>query len=84
MSSGSVEKTHNIINGYKSLEDDSIDYDKVIIPFSEFGKTIKPSFIHDGIEEIGFNERHPVYQTILKNEFANEMKDFMKPGEELN
>ena len=62
MSSGSVEKKHHIINGYESLEDNSIDYNKVIIPFSEFGKTNKPSFIHDGIEEIGFKEKHPAYQ----------------------
>jgi hypothetical protein len=47
-----------------------------IIPYSKFSKTEK--FIYYGYEKIPFHERHPVYQTLLKKEFADGIKIFLK------
>ncbi len=47
---------------------------KLIIPFSEFGKSER--YIYLGFERIPFRERHPIYQTILKNEFADVINQF--------
>jgi len=47
-----------------------------IIPFSEFGKSER--YIYLGFERIPFRERHPIYQTILKNEFADVIIHFKK------
>ncbi|MFX0001309.1 MAG: hypothetical protein ACFE9Q_11305 [Candidatus Hodarchaeota archaeon] len=47
---------------------------KFIIPFSQFGKPER--YIYLGFERIPFRERHPIYQEILKNEFADVIKQF--------
>jgi len=48
----------------------------LIIPFSKFSTS--ENYIYYGHERIPFNERNTTYQTILKCEFAEEMKEFMK------
>ncbi len=47
-----------------------------IIPFSRFSKSEK--FIYYGSEKIPFHERHPVYQSLMKKEFAEGIKTFLK------
>lgn len=44
----------------------------IIIPFSAIQNTEK--FIYYGQEKIPFRERHPVYQTLLRNEFKSSLK----------
>jgi hypothetical protein len=47
-----------------------------VISFSEF---INPQkYIYYGYEKIPFHKRNPVYQKILTNEFAKEIKIFLK------
>lgn len=47
-----------------------INLNTIIIPFSQFGNTTKPSYLYDGLEEISFKERHFLYQKIFLNEFV--------------
>ncbi|KKK57258.1 hypothetical protein LCGC14_3056280 [marine sediment metagenome] len=70
--SSQVEKKNHIIHKYKPLLEDSIDFSKIIIPFSDFEKSKKTSFIHDGTEmAIKFNETHLVFQAVMLNEFID-------------
>ena len=47
----------------------------LIIPFSKFSSPKK--YIYYGHEKIPFKERHVAYQTIIRLEFAEEMKEFI-------
>jgi len=68
MSSKTVEKkSEDIIEA--EIISEPISLKKIIIPFSEFGKS--QHYIYLGFEKIPFRERHPIYQKILKNEFAD-------------
>ena len=49
--------------------EDSINFDDIIIPFSDLEKSKSPSYIYEGDEKINFDKRHPVYQKLFLNEF---------------
>lgn len=69
--SSQTEKSPYFIYKYEPLYEDSIDFNKIIIPFSDFGKSTKVLYIHDGIEiAIKFNGTHPIFQAIMLNEFT--------------
>ena len=70
MSSQSVEKKVVIFPYYDTYKGDIINFNKIIILFSNFGGSIKPSYIYKGIEKISFKERHPVYQALFLKEFV--------------
>ncbi len=74
MSSKSTDKKYQKIP-IQDLEK-PLKLNNVIIPFSKFSKT--EEFIYYGYEKIPFSERHPVYQTLLKREFAEGVKEFLK------
>lgn len=71
MSSQTVEKKVLIFPSYNTdkEERDSINFNKIIIPFSNFGSSQSLAYIYNGNENIKFNERHPVYRRLLLNEF---------------
>ncbi|MFW9875947.1 MAG: hypothetical protein ACFFG0_22835 [Candidatus Thorarchaeota archaeon] len=50
-------------------KEDSINFNEIVIPFSEFGSFQSPPYIYEGNENIKFNERHPVYRRLFLNEF---------------
>ena len=69
--SSQAEKSPDFIYKYEHLYEDSIDFNKIIIPFSDFGKSKKVLYIHDGIETaIKFNGTHPIFQVVMLNEFT--------------
>jgi len=68
--SSQVENKNIVLIEYEPLEEDSIDFNKIIIPFSEFGTSKKPLYIHDGLETMRFKERHPFFQATLLSEFG--------------
>ncbi len=74
MSSKSTDKKFQKIP-IQDLEE-PLQLNNVIIPFSKFSKS--EEFIYYGHEKIPFQERHPVYQTLLKREFAERIKNFIK------
>ena len=69
MSSQTVEKKVLIFPGYNTDKEDSINFNEIIIPFSNFGSSQSLAYIYNGNENIKFNERHPVYRRLLLNEF---------------
>ncbi len=75
MSSQTVEKKEYIFPIYDTYKEDSINFNDIIIPFSNFGSSKNPLYIYNGDEDINFNERHPVYQKLLLNEFTEETCD---------
>jgi len=70
MSSQSIEKTEFILLSFDTYKEDSINFNKIIIPFSKFGISKNPSYIYEGNENITFKESHPVYKSIFMDEFA--------------
>jgi len=47
------------------------DISGAVMPFSDVNKFEATNYIYSGDEEIPFNERHPEYQQIFKEEFLN-------------
>jgi hypothetical protein len=70
MSSQSLEKKEIIFPSCNTFLEDSINFKKIIIPFSKFGNSKNSSYIYDGTEKIKFREKLPLYQDILLNEFT--------------
>jgi len=59
-----------------------IDYDnlevvlsKIIIPFSEVMKDSHVPDVYAGHEKIPFEKRYPLYKTIMRQEFADAIRD---------
>ena len=69
MSSQSVEKKIHFVHIDESSEEESFNFNNIIIPFSEFGTSKKPTYLYNGLEEIPFEEKHPKFKKILLNEF---------------
>lgn len=69
MSSKSLEKKENIFPIYNTFLEDSINFKKIVIPFSEFENSKSTFYIYDGTEKIKFKEKVPLYQDIFLNEF---------------
>ena len=69
MSSQTVKKKEQIFPIYDSHIEDSINFDDIIIPFSDLGKSKSPAYIYKGDEEINFEKRHPAYKKLLLDEF---------------
>ena len=74
MSSKSTEKKPQIIS--VSSVEEPLKLKNAIVPFSKFGHSIQ--YIYNGNEKIPFRERDPLYQTILKREFAEAIAWFIK------
>ncbi|MBA7519543.1 hypothetical protein ES705_11622 [subsurface metagenome] len=69
MSSQIVEKKVLIFPSDNTDKEDSINFNEIIIPFSNFGSSQSLAYIYNGNENIKFNKRHPVYRRLLLNEF---------------
>jgi len=70
MSSQTVKNKIFIVPYYESIEEESINFNCIVIPFSEFGDSKKPSYIYNGHEKVSFKKRHLVYKKIFLNEFV--------------
>jgi len=69
MSSESIKKRFVEIE----YEEDDFSLKRIIIPFSLFFLK-NERFIYDGSERIPFNERDPLYKTILLQEFSSSIR----------
>jgi len=49
---------------------------KIIVPFSEVLKASGAPDVYFGYEKIPFEERDPIYKSIMKQEFSGEMHSF--------
>ena len=80
MSSKSVDKEQEQANlvGNDFISKAPVNFKHLVIEFSNFGKSEKIHYIYFGDEKIPFRERHSLYQSIIRNEFAENIKDFIK------
>ena len=63
------------IMNYENLE--SV-LSKIVIPLSEVIKNFNIPDVYVGYEKIPFEKRDPFYQTIMRQEFADEMRSLKK------
>ncbi len=70
MSSQTAEGKVVIFPSVDTDKEDSINFNKIIIPFSKFGSSQSLEYIYNGNENLQFNERSPVYRKLLLNEFT--------------
>ena len=75
MSSQTVEKKVHFVHFSQSNEEESVNFNNIIIPFSEFGSSKKLSYLYNGLEEIPFKEKHPKFKKILLNEFIEQISE---------
>jgi len=59
------------IMDYDNLED---VLSKIIIPFSEVMRDSHVPDVYTGYEKISFEKRYPLYQTIMRQEFADAIR----------
>ena len=51
---------------------------KAVFSFSQVFSSSNITYIYTGEEKIPFKERHPVYQALLKSEFRDVIREFIK------
>ncbi len=66
---------------HESIIIEIVEYDnletvlsKIVIPFSEVMGASSAPDVYTGYEKIPFKKRYPLYQTIMRHEFANTMR----------
>jgi len=66
----------------KIMDYDNLEFvlSKMIIPFSEMMRDSHVPDVYAGHEKIPFEKRYPLYQTIMNQEFADEIR-VLKTGE---
>lgn len=69
MSSRAIDKEHHE-NTYPI--GNPFQVKSILVPFSSFF-IIQESFIYTGEENIPFQKRHPLYKSIMLNEFSEEV-----------
>ena len=69
MSSKSEKKKYKELPYYGVLKEDPLNLKLAILSYKSFGKS--EEFIYEGHEKMHFHERHPIYQSILRNEFTD-------------
>lgn len=57
---------------------------RLIVPFSRLMKNRNSLDIYTGEESIPFENRDPLFKSILRKEFSNAIKEFSKTINELN
>jgi len=73
MSSTSIDKKFQEALDQEIGQEESLNFNKIIIPFSKFYKPTE--YIYYGHEKIPFKKRHPIYQAILRNEFIDSLRE---------
>ena len=68
------EKREPIIIEIVEYENIEVVLSKVIMPFSEVMGTSSVPDIYLGYERIPFEKRYPIYQTIMRQEFADAIR----------
>ena len=59
------------ISDYETME---LVLTKILVPFSEILKSTSVPDIYSGYEKIPFEQRDPLYKSIMRQEFANAMR----------
>jgi hypothetical protein len=66
------------------LEYDNIEIilSKIVVPFSKFEKLSNIPDLYSGIEKIPFEARDSLYKSVIRQEFADAMRAFIKKNKE--
>ena len=72
MSSKPLDKKHHELPKLEQIRKPPTQLSDLVISFSKF--CTPTQYIYYGHEKIPFLERHPVYQTILKEEFSDALR----------
>ncbi len=77
----SKKETHEAVI-IRIMDYDNLEFvlSKIIIPFSEIMKDSHVPDVYAGYEKIPFKKRYPLYQNIMKQEFADAIR-VLKAGE---
>ncbi|MFX0058664.1 MAG: hypothetical protein ACFE85_15990 [Candidatus Hodarchaeota archaeon] len=75
MSYGKLKSSENFEDLYSNLVFDS---SKAVISYSEFFKKQIRQDIYVGNENIPFNKKHPIFKSLMRVEFEDAMKEFLK------
>ena len=78
MSSKPIKRKHEEVRKFEVTVEDHFDLRRAVISFSRLPEYSAPEYIYTGQEKIPFKERHPEYQSILRNEFAFSIKKLNK------
>ena len=54
---------------------------KIVVPFSVIAKEIGAPDLYSGCENIPFENRDPLYKSVIRQEFADAMRSFRKENE---
>ena len=54
---------------------------KIVVPFSVIVKKLGAPDLYTGYENIPFENRDPLYKSVIRQEFANAMRSFRKENE---
>ena len=77
----SKKETHEAVI-IRIMDYDNLEFvlSKIIIPFSEIMRDSHVPDVYAGYEKIPFEKRYPLYQNIMKQEFADAIR-VLKTGE---
>ena len=79
MSSKPVKKKTLLPIPKKNIDvEQPVNFRNFVINFSDFSPSEKLGYIYFGDEKISFRERDLLYQSIIRNEFADMIQDFIK------
>ena len=54
---------------------------KILVPFSELAKKVRAPDVYSGCENILFENRDPLYKSVMRQEFAEAKRSFRKENE---
>jgi hypothetical protein len=74
-------KQEPVIVEVQEYDNIKIILSKIIVPFSEIGKELGAPDLYSGYENIPFENRDPLYRSIMRQEFADAMRSFRKENE---
>lgn len=78
------EKSRNLSENSDRILIESKNFIRLIVPFSRLMKNRNSVDIYTGEESIPFENRDPLFKSILRKEFSNAIKEFSKSINELN
>lgn len=75
MSHGKIERPDKIEKYNSNL---NFNIPKIFIPFTKFFENQDKKDIYSGNEKIPFNKKHPIFRALMRIEFEDAMRRYLK------
>jgi len=75
---GKKNKQEPVIVEVQEYDNIKIILSKIVVPFSEIAKELGAPDLYSGCENIPFENRDPLYKSVIRQEFADAMRSFRK------